>query len=162
MFLYRPEYYGLQNNEMGEAVEGETHIHIAKHRNGSTGEVKVRFIKEYQKFVDMEDDQFDAYRPAGNSGGDPSGFSGGSGGSNHGGGNLGNGGGGNNFAGQRDNPSAGIRRDTSGFGDSKLFIPGGGFQTKQSKANDMNWEDDDLMGGGNTKLPTKPDEDAPF
>jgi replicative DNA helicase len=162
MFLYRPEYYGIQNNEMGEAVEGETHIHIAKHRNGSTGEVKVRFIKEYQKFVDMEDDQFDAYRPAGNSGGDPSGFSGGNGGGNHGGGNQGNGGGGNNFAGQRDNPSAGIRRDTSGFGDSKLFIPGGGFQTKQSKANDMNWEDDDLMGGGSTKLPPKPDEDAPF
>jgi len=151
MFLYRPEYYGIQNNEMGETVEGQTHIHIAKHRNGSTGEVKVRFIKEYQKFVDMDEDQFDSFRPSGNSGGAPGGF-------NAGGGNNG----GNNFAGPRDNPSAGIRKDTSGFGDSKLFIPGGGFQTKQSKANDMNWEDDDMPGSGHIKRPPQPDEDAPF
>src|SRR5690606_32623521 len=55
MFLYRPEYYGINNDEMGTPLEGETHIHIAKHRNGSTDTVKVRFIKEYQKFVDIED-----------------------------------------------------------------------------------------------------------
>ncbi len=151
MFLYRPEYYGINNNEMGETVEGETHIHIAKHRNGSTGEVKVRFIKEYQKFVDLEEDQFDSFKPMGGGGSDPSGFGSGSG--------SGSGGG---FAPTRDNPSAGIRRDTSGFGDSKLFIPGGGFQTKQSKANDMNWEDDDLSGAGPIRRPPQPDEDAPF
>ena len=55
MFLYRPEYYGINNDEMGQAIEGETHIHIAKNRSGSTDTVKVRFIKEYQKFVDLED-----------------------------------------------------------------------------------------------------------
>jgi replicative DNA helicase len=55
MFLYRPEYYGINNDEMGQAIEGETHIHIAKNRAGSTDTVKVRFIKEYQKFVDLED-----------------------------------------------------------------------------------------------------------
>ena len=43
---------------MGQAIEGETHIHVAKHRNGSTDTVKVRFIKEYQKFVDLPDDNF--------------------------------------------------------------------------------------------------------
>ena len=53
MFLYRPEYYGLNNDEMGETVEGEVQIHIAKHRNGTTGMEKVKFIKEYQKFVDF-------------------------------------------------------------------------------------------------------------
>ncbi|MBL7720124.1 MAG: replicative DNA helicase [Flavipsychrobacter sp.] len=58
MFLYRPEYYGINNDEMGQTIEGETHIHIAKHRNGSTDTVKVRFIKEYQKFVDLPDDNF--------------------------------------------------------------------------------------------------------
>lgn len=50
MFLYRPEYYGLSNDEMGETVEGEIQIHFAKHRNGSTGMEKLKFIKEYQKF----------------------------------------------------------------------------------------------------------------
>jgi replicative DNA helicase len=55
MFLYRPEYYGLTNDAMGETVEGEVQIHIAKHRNGVTGMEKVKFIKEYQKFVDFPD-----------------------------------------------------------------------------------------------------------
>src|SRR5213078_804897 len=50
MFLYRPEYHGITNDAMGETVEGETQIQIAKHRNGSTGMEKVRFIKEYQRF----------------------------------------------------------------------------------------------------------------
>ncbi len=148
MFLYRPEYYGLENDEMGETIEGETHISIAKHRNGSTGTVKVQFIKEYQKFVDMEDDQFDSMR-------------GGSGGS--GGGDRFNSGGPGNFAsGPKDNPSAGIRRDTSDFGNSKLFIPSGGFQTKQSKANNMNWDDDDLPGSKPAGGPKPSDEDVPF
>ncbi len=55
MFLYRPEYYGINNDEMGQSIEGETHIHIAKNRSGQTDTVKVRFIKEYQKFVDLDD-----------------------------------------------------------------------------------------------------------
>ncbi|MBI1782524.1 MAG: replicative DNA helicase, partial [Sphingobacteriales bacterium] len=35
MFIYRPEYYDITSNEMGESNKGETHIRIAKHRNGS-------------------------------------------------------------------------------------------------------------------------------
>lgn len=65
MFLYRPEYYGTQNNEEGESVEGETHIHIAKNRSGSTATVKLQFIKEYQKFVDLPDSNF-GFRPLNN------------------------------------------------------------------------------------------------
>ena len=62
-----------------------------------------------------------------------------------------------------DNPAAGIRRDTSEFGSSKMFIPGG-FQTMQSKANDVNWDDDDLGNGSFTRKPgtPKPDDDVPF
>jgi len=56
MFLYRPEYYGINNDEMGQAIEGETHIHVAKNRSGSTDTIKLRFIKEYQKFVDLEEE----------------------------------------------------------------------------------------------------------
>jgi len=148
MFLYRPEYHGITSDEMGETIEGETHIHIAKHRNGSTGMVKVRFIKEYQRFVDLEDDRFDSF----GSGNNPSNGSGGN--------NSGGGGGGNNNP-AKDNPSAGIRRDTSEFGGSKLFIPGGGFQTLQSKANNMSWEDDDMPGASPLKTPPA-DEDAPW
>src|SRR5690606_23331296 len=43
MFLYRPEYYGINNDEMGNPIEGETHVHIAKNRSGTTDTVKVRF-----------------------------------------------------------------------------------------------------------------------
>ena len=139
MFLYRPEYYGINNDEMGNPIEGETHIHVAKHRNGSTDTVKVRFIKEYQKFVDLEDDH---------------GFGG------FGGGNFGGGGGG--FT--PDNPMAGIRRDPSEFGGSKMFIPGG-FQTMPSKANDFKFDDDDDMMPPFKKPGSSAqnmDEDTPF
>ncbi len=125
MFLYRPEYYGINNDEMGQTIEGETHIHVAKNRSGSTDTIKLRFIKEYQKFEDLDD-----------------GF-----------GNMGGGG----FQPFNDNPQAGIRRDPSEFGGSKLFIPGG-FQTLPSKANDVNWDDDDH---GPSPRQTD-DEGAPF
>ena len=105
--------------------------------------VKVRFIKEYQKFVDLEDNRFDSFG-SGNSGGG------------------GNGGGGINGP-AKDNPQAGIRRDPSEFGGSKMFVPSG-FQTRPSKMNDANWDDDDLPGGGNTfkKTPPVNDGDVPF
>jgi replicative DNA helicase len=150
MFLYRPEYYGINNDEMGQPIEGETHIHIAKHRNGSTDTVKVRFLKEFQKFVDLPDDDFGG------------GFNG-----NFGGGNFGGGGGGFTPAppSPGDNPSAGIRRDRndmSDFGGSKMFIPGG-FQTMPSKANDFNFDDDLPPSSPFIKRPNQgPDEDAPF
>jgi len=56
MFLYRPEYYDIGQNEMGEDVRGETHVRIAKHRNGTLDTVKLRALLHIQKFVDMDDD----------------------------------------------------------------------------------------------------------
>ena len=138
MFLYRPEYYGINNDEMGNSIEGETHIHIAKNRSGVTDTVKLRFIKEYQKFVDIEENN---------------GFGG------FGGGNFGGGGGG--FT-PGDNPQAGIRRDPSEFGGSKMFIPGG-FQTLPSKANNYSFDDDDDMSTPFKKTDSGiKDEDIPF
>lgn len=55
MFIYRPEYYGIANDEQGEPIDGETHINIAKHRNGRLDKVKLKAILEYQKFVDLPD-----------------------------------------------------------------------------------------------------------
>lgn len=147
MFLYRPEYYGINNDAMGETVEGETHISIAKHRNGSTGVEKLRFIKEYQKFVDFEDDRFGGFRDdgfTGNPGRDPR-----AGGDATVGTFLTGGG--------RSNPYAGIRRDPSEFGGNKVFVPGG-FQTRPSAANDVNWDDDNVPP---VRKPP-PDEDVPF
>jgi replicative DNA helicase len=158
MFLYRPEYYGINNDEMGQPIDGETHIHIAKHRNGSTDTVKVRFIKEFQKFVDLPDENF------GNFGGGGGGFGpfGGGAGGNSGFDRPSAGGG---FKPQNENPAAGIRGrqpDTSEFGGSKMFIPGG-FQTMPSKANDYNFDDDDMPAPFKQKPNTgQADEDAPF
>ena len=61
----RDRYYGIENNEMGEPIEGETHIHIAKNRSGSTATIKLQFIKEYQKFVDLPDTSFGNFKPLG-------------------------------------------------------------------------------------------------
>ena len=54
MFLYRPEYYDITSNEMGENNRGETIVRIAKHRNGSLETIKLRALLHIQKFV--EDD----------------------------------------------------------------------------------------------------------
>ncbi len=58
MFLYRPEYYNITANEMGESNKGETHVRIAKHRNGSLETVKLRALLHIQKFVEMEEEDF--------------------------------------------------------------------------------------------------------
>ncbi len=56
MFLYRPEYYGVTEDENGEANKGETHVKIAKHRNGSLDTVKLRAMLHVQKFVEFNDE----------------------------------------------------------------------------------------------------------
>jgi len=55
MFIYRPEYYEIGANEMGESTKGETHIRIAKHRNGSLDTVKLRANLAIQRFHNWED-----------------------------------------------------------------------------------------------------------
>src|SRR5215213_6554102 len=52
MFLYRPEYYDITSNEMGENNRGETHVRIAKHRNGSLETIKLRALLHIQKFIE--------------------------------------------------------------------------------------------------------------
>jgi replicative DNA helicase len=59
MFLYRPEYYEINQNEMGESRKGETHIKIAKHRNGSLETVMLKGLLHIQKFVDWDDNEND-------------------------------------------------------------------------------------------------------
>lgn len=56
LFLYRPEYYDITANEMGESNKGETHVRIAKHRNGSLETIKLRALLHIQKFVEDEEE----------------------------------------------------------------------------------------------------------
>jgi replicative DNA helicase len=57
MFLYRPEYYEITANENGESNKGETHVKIAKHRNGSLDVIKLTALLHIQKFIEDESAQ---------------------------------------------------------------------------------------------------------
>ncbi|MGB0523277.1 MAG: replicative DNA helicase [Flammeovirgaceae bacterium] len=54
IFLYRPEYYGITEDEEGNSVMGMGEVIIAKHRNGSLENVPLKFIGKYTKFQDWE------------------------------------------------------------------------------------------------------------
>lgn len=58
LFIYRPEYYEVKANEMGESTNGLTEIKIAKHRNGTLGIVQLRAELAIQKFFDHSQDVF--------------------------------------------------------------------------------------------------------
>lgn len=53
-FIYRPEYYDLHQNEDGESNKGVGEIIIAKHRNGATDNVRLRFIGEFARFENLD------------------------------------------------------------------------------------------------------------
>jgi len=54
MFLYRPEYYGITEDENGMPLNGIGELIIAKHRNGKTDTVNLKFIGKFTKFTDVE------------------------------------------------------------------------------------------------------------
>eukprot|EP01132_Coremiostelium_polycephalum_P002941 gene2941-3667_t len=63
LFLYRPEYYGITEDELGNPTQGVTEVIIAKHRNGSLDSVALKFIGKYTKFTDLDTVPFsDGYR----------------------------------------------------------------------------------------------------
>jgi replicative DNA helicase len=65
MFLYRPEYYEVTTDEFGENNKGETHVKIAKHRNGSLETIKLKALLHIQKFVEEEGGDFHTGLPPG-------------------------------------------------------------------------------------------------
>jgi replicative DNA helicase len=56
LFLYRPEYYGLTEDENGNSTAGIGEVIIAKHRNGEIATVPLKFVGKYVKFTDLEED----------------------------------------------------------------------------------------------------------
>ncbi|MBV6645307.1 MAG: replicative DNA helicase [Cyclobacteriaceae bacterium] len=61
MFLYRPEYYGMTQDENGMPLTGMGEVIIAKHRNGKTDTVQLKFIGKFTKFADMDEGVSDNY-----------------------------------------------------------------------------------------------------
>lgn len=59
MFINRPEYYGITEDEAGNSNLGLANIIIAKHRNGAVGEVKLKFTQELAKFSDYNSFAFE-------------------------------------------------------------------------------------------------------
>ena len=58
-FIHRPEYYKLyEDPNTGENLRGVAQIIIAKHRNGATADVNLRFKGEFAKFMNLEDEKY--------------------------------------------------------------------------------------------------------
>ena len=55
MFVHRPEYYRIYNDEKGNDLRGMAQIIIAKHRKGATGDVLLNFRGEYTRFQNPTD-----------------------------------------------------------------------------------------------------------
>lgn len=55
-FIHRPEYYKITEDERGNSLIGLAEIIIAKHRNGATGDVRLRFKGEFAKFMNVDED----------------------------------------------------------------------------------------------------------
>jgi len=58
MFLYRPDYYGITQDEAGNPVQGIGEVIIAKNRSGSLDTVQLQFIGKFTKFADLGADNF--------------------------------------------------------------------------------------------------------
>jgi replicative DNA helicase len=56
-FIHRPEYYKIFQDERGNDLTGKAEIIIAKHRNGSTGDVLLEFKKEFARFQNLNENQ---------------------------------------------------------------------------------------------------------
>jgi len=63
IFIHRPEKFGLTEDEEGNSTKGLAEIIIAKHRNGATGTVNLRFIDTMAKFADMDDFSLEPISP---------------------------------------------------------------------------------------------------
>ncbi|MFV0418468.1 MAG: replicative DNA helicase [Dysgonomonas sp.] len=55
-FIHRPEYYKIFEDDKGNSLIGLAEIIIAKHRNGATGDVLLRFKSEFARFQNIDDD----------------------------------------------------------------------------------------------------------
>jgi len=55
LFIYRPEYYKITEDQHGNSMAGLAEISIAKHRNGKIADINLRFVEQFARFIDLED-----------------------------------------------------------------------------------------------------------
>jgi replicative DNA helicase len=56
IFIHRPEYYGITEDEGGNSLIGMAEIIIAKHRNGAVGDVHLAFKSHLARFSDPDEE----------------------------------------------------------------------------------------------------------
>ena len=78
LFVHRPEYYRIYQDEKGNDMHGVAQVLIAKHRKGGTGDVNLKFRGEFTRFENPEDPYIAPVSPSGGeiivskvNGGDP-------------------------------------------------------------------------------------------
>tara|TARA_B100000795_G_scaffold76340_1_gene54326 strand:- start:15510 stop:17027 length:1518 start_codon:yes stop_codon:yes gene_type:complete len=55
MFIYRPAYYGIEEDDDGLPTDDLAELILAKHRNGSLDTVKLKFVGKLAKFSNREE-----------------------------------------------------------------------------------------------------------
>lgn len=58
MFIYRPEYYQILEDEEGQSLKGVADLIVAKNRAGALTDVRMRFTGEFARFSNMDDPDF--------------------------------------------------------------------------------------------------------
>ena len=53
-FIYRPEYYQLTEWPDGTPCTSQAEIIVAKHRNGSLKDIRLKFLGKYAKFANLD------------------------------------------------------------------------------------------------------------
>ena len=78
LFVHRPEYYRIYQDEKGNDMHGVAQVLIAKHRKGGTGDINLKFRGEFTRFENPEDSYIAPVSPSGGeiivskvNGGDP-------------------------------------------------------------------------------------------
>ncbi|WP_010254832.1 replicative DNA helicase [Myroides injenensis] len=58
-FIYRPEYYKIEewDDEERSPTQGQAEFIIAKHRNGGLDNIRLKFLGQFGKFDNLEDDR---------------------------------------------------------------------------------------------------------
>jgi replicative DNA helicase len=60
LFIYRPEYYQILEDEEGQSLKGVADVIVAKNRHGALTDVRLRFTGEFARFSNMDDPDFGA------------------------------------------------------------------------------------------------------
>lgn len=58
-FLYRAEYYKIEEDEEQRPTKGVAEVIIAKNRHGSTDNIRLKWVSEFTRFEELDDMELD-------------------------------------------------------------------------------------------------------